>query len=99
LEMWKRLRVALQKVLLRILKMPGTSHVTCDVTSHFENAWNIACHMRCHLAFSKCDWIFGPSNSIAFCARWRHCMWHAMLPGIFKMWSNTFCSVVISQTC
>jgi hypothetical protein len=67
----------LQKVLDHILKMCG----------------NIACHMRCHLTFSKCNWIFSPiSNSIKFwkCEVTSHVT--CDVTAHFHMWSNTFCS-------
>jgi hypothetical protein len=43
--------LTLQKKLDRILQMHG----------------NIACHMQCHLAFAKCDWICSAEKFIAFC--------------------------------
>jgi hypothetical protein len=47
---FKYLQQSLQKNLDHILGMRG----------------NIACHMQCHLAFAKCDWIRSAKQFISF---------------------------------
>jgi hypothetical protein len=54
--------------------------VTCNVTSHFQNVIELLV-LKIQLNFENVGW---------------HHMWHAMWPHIFKMWSNSFCSVCSS---
>jgi hypothetical protein len=82
-----------------------TGYTTKSVASHVKMRGNIACHMWCHLAFSKCvvtsHVTFNVTShfqnmiellGLKIQLHFENARWHVMLPPIFKMWSNIFCS-------